>query len=96
MAIRVLKDHDVPEENIIFLTFLAASAGLHVLSNAFPNIKIVTSMVDPVLSPDTLWIEPGIGNFGGSCSLHLLQLSLHTYILIPSLLIDRYYGTEDD
>ncbi|GAB5592160.1 Uridine-cytidine kinase-like 1 [Umbelopsis nana] len=64
MAIRVLKDHDVPEENIIFLTFLAASAGLHVLSNAFPNIKIVTSMVDPVLSPETLWIEPGIGNFG--------------------------------
>jgi uridine kinase len=65
MAIRVLRDHDVPEENIIFLTFLAASAGLHVLANAFPKVKIVTSMVDPVLSPETLWIEPGIGNFGG-------------------------------
>lgn len=65
MAIRVLRDHDVPEENIIFLTFLAAPAGLHVLANAFPKVKIVTSMVDPVLSPETLWIEPGIGNFGG-------------------------------
>ncbi|KAI8584185.1 hypothetical protein K450DRAFT_218553 [Umbelopsis ramanniana AG] len=64
MAIRVLRDHDVPEENIIFLTFLAAPAGLHVLANAFPKVKIVTSMVDPVLSPETLWIEPGIGNFG--------------------------------
>jgi uridine kinase len=65
MAVRVLRDHDVPEENIIFLTFLAASAGLHVLSHAFPKMKIVTSMVDPVLNTETLWIEPGIGNFGG-------------------------------
>ncbi|RUS26564.1 hypothetical protein BC938DRAFT_470596 [Jimgerdemannia flammicorona] len=64
MAIRVLRDHDVPEDHIIFLTFLAAPQGIHVIANAFPKVRIVTSMVDPILSPDTLWIEPGIGNFG--------------------------------
>lgn len=65
MALRVLLDHEVSEENIIFLTFLAAPVGLNVIANAFPRVKIVTSMVDPVLSKETLWIEPGIGNFGG-------------------------------
>jgi hypothetical protein len=36
-----------------------------VISNAFPRVKIVTSMVDPGLNKEKLWIEPGIGNFGG-------------------------------
>jgi uracil phosphoribosyltransferase len=96
MAIRVLRDHDVPEENIIFLTFLAAPAGLHVLSHAFPKIKIVTSMVDPALSPETLWIEPGIGNFGGLFLFNFYPLMLHLYILTSMSLLDRYYGTEED
>ncbi|KAG2225156.1 hypothetical protein INT45_009485 [Circinella minor] len=64
MAIRVLLDHDVPEENIIFTVYLAAPVGLNVIAKAFPRVKIVTSMVDPVLSKETLYIEPGIGNFG--------------------------------
>ncbi|CDS13427.1 hypothetical protein LRAMOSA05604 [Lichtheimia ramosa] len=64
MAIRVLLDHDVPEENIIFTVYLAAPVGLNVIAKAFPKVKIVTSMVDPVLSKETLYIEPGIGNFG--------------------------------
>ncbi|KAJ2959487.1 hypothetical protein NQZ79_g5104 [Umbelopsis isabellina] len=97
MAVRVLRDHDVPEENIIFLTFLAASAGLHVLSHAFPKIKIITSMVDPVLNTETLWIEPGIGNFGGmytsltKCTRYTLGTKVE-----HSFVIDRYYGTEED
>ncbi|KAG0168016.1 hypothetical protein DFQ30_005384 [Apophysomyces sp. BC1015] len=64
MALRVLLDHDVPPERIIFMTFLATPVGLHAIANAFPRVKIVTSMVDPILSKDTLFIEPGIGNFG--------------------------------
>ncbi|KAF8985635.1 Uridine-cytidine kinase-like 1 [Entomortierella lignicola] len=64
MAIRVLLDHDVPEDRIIFLSFLSASQGLHIISNAFPKVKIVTSYVDPVLNPRTLFLEPGLGNFG--------------------------------
>lgn len=64
MAIRVLLDHEVPEERIIFVSFLAAQIGLTVITNAFPRVKIVTSMVDPNFNRDKLWIEPGIGNFG--------------------------------
>ncbi|ORX53580.1 uridine kinase [Hesseltinella vesiculosa] len=64
MAIRVLLDHEVPEENIIFLTYLSTPVGLNVIKKAFPKVKMVTSMVDPVLSKEKLWIEPGIGNFG--------------------------------
>ncbi|KAF9437712.1 Uridine-cytidine kinase-like 1 [Entomortierella beljakovae] len=64
MAIRVLLDHDIPEDRIIFLSFLAAPQGLHTISNTFPKVKIVTSYVDPILNPDTLYLEPGLGNFG--------------------------------
>jgi uridine kinase len=35
-----------------------------VITNAFPKVKIVTSMVDPNFNKKKLWIEPGIGNFG--------------------------------
>ncbi|KAI8055350.1 uridine kinase [Syncephalis plumigaleata] len=63
MAIRVLLDHDVPEDRIIFLSLLSAPQGLHSIARAFPKVRIVTSMVDPGLSDD-LYIEPGMGNFG--------------------------------
>ncbi|KAI8990257.1 uridine kinase [Pilobolus umbonatus] len=64
MAIRVLLDHEVPEDRIILVTFLAAQLGITVITNAFPRVKIVTSMIDPEVNKKTLWIEPGIGNFG--------------------------------
>ncbi|CAB5310952.1 unnamed protein product [Rhizophagus irregularis] len=64
MAIRVLLDHDVPEDKIIFLNFLATPLGLHVITNVFPKVKICTSMIDPKINDETLFIEPGMGNFG--------------------------------
>ncbi|CAG8482903.1 1545_t:CDS:10 [Ambispora gerdemannii] len=64
MAIRVLLDHNVPEERIIFLTFLATPQGLHAIANAFPRVKVCTSMVDLKINESTLYIEPGMGNFG--------------------------------
>ncbi|KAF9907533.1 hypothetical protein EC991_010829 [Linnemannia zychae] len=64
MAIRVLLDHAVPEDRIVFLSFLSAPQGLHTIARAFPKVKIVTSYVDDVLNPDTLYLEPGLGNFG--------------------------------
>ncbi|KAG9284398.1 hypothetical protein G9A89_023655 [Geosiphon pyriformis] len=64
MAIRVLLDHNVPEDRIIFLTFLATPQGLQVISNAFPKVKVCTSMVDPKIDETTLYIMPGMGNFG--------------------------------
>ncbi|GIY03369.1 uridine-cytidine kinase-like 1 [Caerostris extrusa] len=47
MAIRVLLDHDVPEENIMLCSLLMAESGVHTIAYAFPKVKIVTSEVDP-------------------------------------------------
>ncbi|XP_074643870.1 uridine-cytidine kinase-like 1 [Tubulanus polymorphus] len=63
MAIRVLLDHDVPEENIILLSMLMAEQGVHTLAYAFPKVKIVTTAVDKEIN-DQFHIIPGIGNFG--------------------------------
>lgn len=50
MAIRVLLDHSVPENQIIFVTLLASSqGGIHALNRAFPRVRIVVAGVDPGL-----------------------------------------------
>ncbi|CDW99318.1 hypothetical protein [Sporisorium scitamineum] len=50
MAIRVLLDHSVPEDQIVFLTLLASSqGGVHALNRAFPRVRIVVAGVDPGL-----------------------------------------------
>lgn len=61
------------------MSFLATQIGLTVITNAFPRVKIVTSMVDPNLNKEKLWIEPGIGNFGGK----FISKLRHTKKLIP-------------
>ncbi|KAI8980099.1 armadillo/beta-catenin/plakoglobin [Trametes punicea] len=60
MAIRVLLDHGVPQENIIFVTFIvAAVGGVRVLQRAFPKVRIVCGAVDPVLRESwALWDTP--------------------------------------
>jgi uridine kinase len=63
MAIRILLDHDVPEENIVFLSLLVARQGVFAIANAFPKVKMITSEVDPELSEE-FHIIPGFGNFG--------------------------------
>lgn len=63
MAIRVLLDHDVPPQNIIFVCLISAPTGLHALSYAFPQVKVVTGAVDRTLN-EHFFIVPGIGNFG--------------------------------
>ena len=56
MAIRVLLDHGVPQEHIIFVTFLVAKlGGIVVLRKAFPRVRIVCSAVDEGLSER--WLE---------------------------------------
>jgi len=62
MAIRVLLDHGVPEENIIFVTVIAAPVGLHLLSHSFPKVTFVVSAVDEGLS-EAGYIIPGVGNY---------------------------------
>ena len=57
MAIRVLLDHGVPQEKIIFVTFVvAASGGVRVLRRAFPGVRIVCGALDPLLRESwALW-----------------------------------------
>ncbi|XP_077496693.1 uridine-cytidine kinase-like lethal (2) k01209 isoform X6 [Amblyomma americanum] len=63
MAVRVLLDHDVPEENIMLVSLLMAESGVHSVAYAFPKVRIITTAVDPVVT-EKFYIEPGIGNFG--------------------------------
>lgn len=44
MAIRVLLDHDVPEEHISIVSLLMAEIGVHSIAYAFP--KVSTLLVD--------------------------------------------------
>ena len=76
MAIRVLLDHGVREDRIIFVTFLVAPRGVHILNRVFPKVKIVTGSADSTLTPiwvpghgdeegrNVLCIEPGMGHIG--------------------------------
>ena len=62
MAIRVLVDHDVSEENITLVSLLMAVSGVHTIAYAFKNVQMVTSEVDPSINP-RFQIEPGFGDF---------------------------------
>ena len=63
MAIRVLLDHEVPEENISLVSLLMTDLGVHNIAYAFPDVKIVTTAVDKEID-DKFRIVPGMGNFG--------------------------------
>ena len=56
MAIRVLLDHGVRQDHIIFVTFLVArKGGICVLRKAFPQVKIVSGAADESLTE--MWLE---------------------------------------
>ncbi|CAF4927010.1 uridine-cytidine kinase-like 1 isoform X1 [Pieris napi] len=63
MAVRVLLDHDVPEEHISLVSLLMAEIGVHSIAYAFPRVKIITSALDPEIN-EKFYVLPGIGNFG--------------------------------
>uniref|UniRef100_A0A8C5QS67 Uridine-cytidine kinase n=1 Tax=Leptobrachium leishanense TaxID=445787 RepID=A0A8C5QS67_9ANUR len=63
MAVRVLLDHEVPEEKIFLLSLLMAELGVHSVAYAFPHVRILTTAVDKKVN-DMFRIIPGIGNFG--------------------------------
>eukprot|EP00795_Rhopilema_esculentum_P007854 gene7854-13732_t len=60
MAIRILLDHEVKEENIMFVSLIMGKAGVHSIAFAFPKVKIVTTAVDSVTN-ENYHIIPGIG-----------------------------------
>jgi len=63
MAIRVLLDHEVLEENISLVSLLMAESGVRTIAYAFPKVSIITTAVDPEIN-DKFHVLPGIGNFG--------------------------------
>ncbi|XP_063236971.1 uridine-cytidine kinase-like 1 [Bacillus rossius redtenbacheri] len=63
MAIRVLLDFDVREENILLVSLLMGEPGVHTIAYAFPGVRIVTTAVDPEIN-EKFHVIPGIGNFG--------------------------------
>ncbi|CAM4876238.1 unnamed protein product [Rotaria socialis] len=64
MAIRVLLDHNVPEDKIALLSLLVSKQGVLTVAYAFPKVKIVTTAYDTQLDQETGFICPGLGNFG--------------------------------
>lgn len=62
-AIQVLKDHGVAERDIIFLNLIAAPEGIYRIRREFPNVKIITTMIDRCLD-NRKFILPGVGDFG--------------------------------
>jgi uridine kinase len=63
MAIRILLDHDVREENITLLSMMMSETGVHSIAYAFPKVKLITTAVDKKINRYGQ-IIPGLGNFG--------------------------------
>ena len=62
-TIRVLKEHGVHENKIIFINLVSAPEGIENVLTAYPNIRIVTAEVDEGLN-DNAYILPGLGDYG--------------------------------
>ena len=63
MAIRILLDHGVREDRIIFITFLVArGGGVSVLRRAFPKVRIVCGAVDDEMQEGWLEGHEAFGN----------------------------------
>ncbi|KAI6222484.1 Uridine kinase [Aphelenchoides fujianensis] len=63
MAIRILLDHDVREEDITLLSLLMSETGAHSIAYAFPKVRLLTTAVDQEINA-LGFILPGMGNFG--------------------------------
>lgn len=59
MAIRVLLDHGISQDRIIFLTYLISRSASYSVLHAFPNIQIVTAAIDPGLDEVKIPYMPG-------------------------------------
>lgn len=55
MAVRVLVDHGVPEEKVVFVTFFAGRMGVNRLLKVFPSVKVVVGNV--VEDTQERWVE---------------------------------------
>jgi uracil phosphoribosyltransferase len=63
-ALGVLCDqHHVPPSRIIFVNLISCPEGVRAVSEAYPDVTIVTAMIDSALN-DAKYIVPGLGDFG--------------------------------
>ncbi|KAG9396057.1 Uracil phosphoribosyltransferase [Carpediemonas membranifera] len=62
-AVKVLLDHGVKEEHIIFVNLISCPEGIGAFCSAFPKIRVVTGEIDDGLD-ERKYICPGIGDFG--------------------------------
>lgn len=64
MALRILLDHGVEEERIIFVTIIASPVGAKAIATVYPKVRIVSSAMDDGLVGISNYITPGAGNLG--------------------------------
>ncbi|KAF8149900.1 armadillo/beta-catenin/plakoglobin [Crassisporium funariophilum] len=86
MAIRILLDHGVQEDHIVFITFLVArGGGISVLRRAFPGVRIVCGAVDDEMQEGWLEGYKGEGNPEGE--------GRKVWVMQPGMgqIGDRYY-----
>lgn len=55
MAVKVLVDHGVAEEKIVFVTFMAGKKGVNRLTSVFPGIKVVAAEIGD--DYERRWVE---------------------------------------
>jgi len=63
MALRILLEHGIREDQIILACIIAAPQGLLFINKHFPKVRIVASWVDQGLDSQ-LFVTPGAGYFG--------------------------------
>ncbi|KAG0679853.1 Uracil phosphoribosyltransferase, synthesizes UMP from uracil [Pichia californica] len=63
MAIDVLIEKGVKPERILFLNVLASPEGIKIFEEKYPQVKIITGMIDQGLN-DKKFVVPGLGDFG--------------------------------
>lgn len=93
MALRVLLDHGVRPDHIVFVTFLVARyGGVRALRRTFPDLRIICGAVDDALNER--WVEPDPAQEGegeGIESERALQHRIWTIEPGMGQIGDRYY-----
>ncbi|KAH0489026.1 MAG: hypothetical protein KVP17_003978 [Porospora cf. gigantea B] len=62
-AIRILLEHGVPQENIIFVNVVSAPEGLERVFKEFPRMSMVCASIDEGMNAKK-YIVPGLGDYG--------------------------------
>ncbi|CCG81185.1 Uridine kinase [Taphrina deformans PYCC 5710] len=64
MSVRILLDHGISQDRIIFISCLAAPIGVKTLATLYPKLHIYCGALDDGLVGLSNYINPGAGNIG--------------------------------